>query len=163
MTCLHPDLPGRSGYRMGCRCDRCRAGMRAASRARAAFKCGGCGREVKRQQPGDRLCHVCHEVATTTAPEPNETVRRWAKRVWARWTPRERAEFAGALDSLFDSLNGGGHGVPVAATAERSDVAPRMSVADRLDESVRAGGYGWSQGGRWIGKEGKKRRTRRAA
>jgi hypothetical protein len=71
--------------------------------------CPSCGRERRTQSPDPR--HVrCRD---SVAPDHIKIgIRRWAQRTWDAWTPNERAEFAGAMDSIGDVLAGAGEGEP---------------------------------------------------
>lgn len=64
-----------------------------------------------------RRCRKCHQATQRRyylkkqhRVEIDDWVREWARAVWESWTPHERAEFAGALESLEESLKGAGDG-----------------------------------------------------
>ena len=81
------------------------------------------------------LCKPCHELASTFAAEPEEPARVWAQRVWDHWTPAERAEVAGALDSWLEKLRGGGQGATAlhrGGSSLGAVRARRLSLADDL-------------------------------
>ncbi len=81
---------------------------------RACVYCHECGRLLRRTPEqiarGKMLCPLCLELSLTFADEPDESATAWARRVWAAWSPAERAEVAGALESWLEMLRGGGQG-----------------------------------------------------
>lgn len=105
-ACLYPRLKASTAYQNGCRCDHCRA--------------------VKSQRSGrpSRL-PVPVRVVWDDDDDDGESPWGWARRVWEGWTPAERAEVAGALESLLDELRGAGDG----SFARRRSEGGRRRVA----------------------------------
>lgn len=164
LECLYPQFKPGYSYRKGCRCARCDGARRAQDRSYRHFRCSSCDRWVRAKIEHD-VCRRCRELAAVHAAEPDEAKREWAANVWAAWTPHERAEVAGALESLLASVRGGGHGVfargryvDAAARGGKgssmsSDGAlagPKRTLAERLEEKagVRPA---WEAGLRYLG------------